>query len=46
MQLKILNRQNRSTILSRVCDNDDEDYFSIRKMICEFILYFRAYMNG
>ncbi|XP_012220703.1 protein MMS22-like isoform X2 [Linepithema humile] len=46
MQLKILNRQSRSTVLSRVCDNDDENYFSLRKMICNFILYFRAYMNG
>ncbi|XP_014477165.1 PREDICTED: protein MMS22-like isoform X2 [Dinoponera quadriceps] len=45
MQLKILSRHNRSITISGACD-DRRDYFSIRKMVCEFILYFRAYMNS
>ncbi|XP_029176045.1 protein MMS22-like isoform X2 [Nylanderia fulva] len=45
MQLKILNRIENATTISR-CNNDNVNYFSIRRMICEFILYFRTYMNS
>ncbi|XP_011860729.1 PREDICTED: protein MMS22-like isoform X2 [Vollenhovia emeryi] len=46
MQLKILNRQERPVAMSGLCSNDSVDYFAPRRMICEFIIYFRAYMNS
>ncbi|XP_020281370.1 protein MMS22-like isoform X2 [Pseudomyrmex gracilis] len=47
MQLKILNRNERaSATIPGSCDNYSIDYFSIRKMICEFVLYFRTYTNS
>ncbi|TGZ50279.1 Uncharacterized protein DBV15_02129 [Temnothorax longispinosus] len=45
MQLKILNRQERP-VISGLSNNDNVNYFSLRRMICEFIVYFRAYMNS
>lgn len=45
MQLKILNRYQKPIATAGFCKNDNIDYFSIRRMICEFILYFRMYMN-
>ncbi|XP_032672061.1 protein MMS22-like [Odontomachus brunneus] len=44
MHLKILSRHDRPVTISGVCN--DRDYFSLRKMVCEFILYFREYMNS
>ncbi|KYM87553.1 Protein MMS22-like protein [Atta colombica] len=46
MQLKILNRQEKPITISGSCNNDNVNYFSLRKMICEFIVYFRMYMNS
>lgn len=43
MQLKVLSRYERSTTIFGLCNNND--YFSMRRMVCEFILYFRTYMN-
>lgn len=45
MQLKILNRQEKPIAISGLCKND-VNYFSLRRMVCEFIVYFRAYMNS
>lgn len=45
MQLKILNRFEKSATISKLHNNDNVNYLSIRKMICEFILYVRTYMN-
>ncbi|EFN83552.1 Uncharacterized protein C6orf167 [Harpegnathos saltator] len=44
MQLKILRRHDKPVTISGICN--DRDYFSVRKMVCEFILYFRTYMNS
>lgn len=44
MHLKLLSRHDRPITISGVCN--DRDYFSSRKMVCEFILYFRAYINS
>ncbi|XP_011637201.1 protein MMS22-like isoform X2 [Pogonomyrmex barbatus] len=46
MQLKILNRHERLITISGLYNNDKINYFSLRKMICEFIVYFRTYMNS
>ncbi|XP_011065878.1 PREDICTED: protein MMS22-like [Acromyrmex echinatior] len=46
MQLKILNRHERPVTISGSCNNDNVNYFSLRRMICEFIVYFRMYMNS
>ncbi|EZA59634.1 Protein MMS22-like protein [Ooceraea biroi] len=46
MQLKILNRYQQPVVTPGLCNNDNVNHFSIRKMICEFVSYFRTYMNS
>ncbi|XP_050445023.1 protein MMS22-like isoform X1 [Cataglyphis hispanica] len=46
MQLKILNRFEKPATISKSHNNDNINYLSIRRMICEFILYVRTYMNS